>query len=84
MNRLIFEKIAKKLKFRSHDPQGKIFKRFRRNLPKTMFFQSCNLIFDFFGPFIKNAPEYINPFGNFVFYGILCSFTVMMFSRFYC
>ena len=36
------------------------------------FFRSCYFI-QLFLSFLKNAPEYIDPFGHFVLYEILCS-----------
>ena len=39
---------------------------------KTMFFQSCDFIFNFFC-FFSKMRQYIDPSGYFVFYEICCS-----------
>ena len=53
----IFEKIAKKF-----------LVNLSENVKKIYCFGSCYFNFNFFCSFLKNAPYFINPFGNFVFF----------------
>ena len=43
------------------------------NFPKIYFFGSCYFNFNYFCSFLKNAPDFIDPSGNFVFHEIFCS-----------
>ena len=42
---------GQRYKLRSQGPPKKTFKRFQSNLPKTMFYRSCGVIFNFFAFF---------------------------------
>ena len=59
---------GQRYKLRSQGPPKKTFKRFQSNLPKTMFYRSCGLIFNFFALFStlyslnffgRTSPKYV-------------------------
>ena len=67
------KKLQKKLKLKSQDQKSKFLKRLQTNKPKRIFSHSCDFILNFFAFFTKNLIEFIDLFGHFVFYEILCS-----------
>ena len=73
----IVDIIAKKLKFESQDP---ILNIFQGNFPKTMLFRSSDFFLPFYLTLLKNAPEYIDPFGHFVSYEISNLFDLTSFT----